>query len=83
MEYGHFSIDLPYEEIAKRAVTFAPFMGLQNVTGSPGISLPLGTSSEGLPLGVHFVAPYGNDKRLLELAYELEQAQPWKFIYNS
>ena len=82
-QIGHFSIDLPYEEISKRAVTFAPYMGLQNVTGSPGISLPLGSSSEGLPLGVHFVAPHGQDKRLLELAYELEQAKPWKFIYNS
>lgn len=80
---GHFSIDLNWDEISNRAVAFAPFMGLQNVTGSPGISLPLGTSGEGLPIGAHFSAPYGQDKLLLELAYELEEAKPWKFIYNS
>ncbi len=79
---GHFSVDLPYEEISKRAVTFAPFMGMQNITGSPGISLPLGISSDGLPLGIHFIAPYGHDKKLLEFAYELEAAQPFKTLYN-
>ena len=79
---GHLSVDLSYEEIAGRVIDFAPFMGMQNITGSPGISLPLGQSTEGLPMGVHFIAPYGQDKRLLELAYELEQAKPWKFIYD-
>ena len=80
---GHFSVDLSFDEIAHRAVMFAPFMGLQNVTGSPGISLPLASSSDGLPLGIHFVAPQGQDQLLLELAYELEEAQPWKFMYNA
>jgi amidase len=80
---GYFSIDLSYEEIVPKVLSFAPFMGLQNITGSPGISLPLGNSGNGLPVGVHFNAPHGQDKRLIELAYELEAAKPWKFIYNS
>ena len=82
-QIGHFSIDLSYEDIAHRAVSFASFTGIQNITGSPAISLPLGTASNGLPIGVHFSAPFGMDKRLLELAFELEEAKPWKFIYNS
>jgi len=82
-EIGYFSIDLAYDEISRRAVEFTPFTGLQNITGSPGISLPLAKSNNGLPLGIHFAAPFGEDKRLIELAYELEMAQPWKFIYNS
>jgi amidase len=80
---GHFSIELPYDEIARRAVAFAPFTGMQNISGAPGISLPLATSSDGMPLGIHFVAPLGQDKRLLEFAYEMEAAKPWKFIYNT
>jgi amidase len=80
---GHFSIDLSYEEVADRAVSFASFTGIQNVTGSPAISLPMGTCRNGLPIGVQFCAPYGQDKLLLELAYELEAAKPWSFIYNS
>ncbi len=80
---GHFDITLPYEQISNRAVNFASFTGLQNVTGAPAISLPLGTASSGLPIGVHFSAAHGQDRLLLEVGYELEMARPWKFIFNS
>ncbi len=80
---GHFNMELPYQEIAHRAVSFASYTGLQNVTGSPAISIPMSTSSDGLPIGVQFIAPFGQDKTLLELAYEIEMAQPWSFLYNS
>lgn len=48
-----------------------------NVSGLPAISLPLGTSSEGLPIGVQLVAAYGRDDRVLSVAAQLEQALPW------
>ena len=80
---GYFSTELPYEDVSKRAVDFASYTGLNNVTGAPAISLPLGIDSDGMPLGVQFSAPYGLDKRLIELAYELEEAKPWRFIYNA
>lgn len=80
---GYFSPTLDYDEIAKRAAAFASFLPLFNISGSPAISLPLGTASDGMPVGVQFAAPYGQDALLLELALELEAAQPWKFIYNS
>lgn len=60
--------------------TLSDYVGytpLQNVAGAPAMSVPLGMSSAGLPIGVHFSAAKGQEKRLLELAYELEQAQPW------
>jgi Asp-tRNA(Asn)/Glu-tRNA(Gln) amidotransferase A subunit family amidase len=50
---------------------------LQNVAGAPAMSVPLAWSAGGLPIGIHFSAPLGGERRLLELAYELEQAQPW------
>ncbi len=77
---GHFSTSLQYEEISRRAVEYASYAAMQNVTGAPAISLPLGISDNDMPLGVHFTAPYGLDKRLLELAYELEEAKPFKLI---
>ena len=79
---GYFSALLPADEITKRAVDFASYTGLNNVTGSPAISLPLGTDSEGMPLGVHFTAPQGFDQRLIELAYELEAARPFRMMYD-
>ena len=32
----------------------------------------LATDSNGLPIGIHFMADMGNERMLLELAYELE-----------
>lgn len=80
---GYLAADLPYDEIRKRVVDLAPFTAIQNITGAPAISLPMGISQNGMPIGLQYVAAYGQDKKLLELAYELEAAQPWKFIYQS
>ena len=48
-----------------------------NATGQPAMSLPLGTSSDGLPIGVQFVAPFGREDVLFRLAAQLESAAPW------
>lgn len=48
-----------------------------NMTGQPGISLPLHMSVSGLPMGVQFVgAPYREDL-LVRLAAQIESATPW------
>ena len=79
---GYFSTSLSYDEIAVRAASFASYLPLFNISGSPAISLPLGEAENGMPVGVQFAAPYGKDALLLELALELEAAQPWKFIFS-
>lgn len=61
---------------------FAPFTALQNITGEPAISLPMGMSRQGLPIGMHFSARMGADRVLLELAYELEAAKGWAKIHR-
>lgn len=61
-----------------RLVRFAsPTPSVQNVSGSPAVSLPLGRTSGGLPLGVQLVAPFGQERMLLQLALALEEAAPW------
>ncbi|HEY2145486.1 MAG TPA: amidase [Steroidobacteraceae bacterium] len=57
---------------------YAPYTELFNVTGQPAISLPLAQSRAGLPIGVQFVAPLGEDARLLMLAARLERERPWE-----
>jgi len=58
-------------------VVFTPFM---NIAGAPAISLPAGQTSQRLPIGVQLAAAVGDERTLLELAYELEEAQPWPHI---
>lgn len=45
------------------------------VTGCPAISVPAGTTPDGLPVGVQIVAPHGADRRLLEVAAAFETAR--------
>jgi len=54
---------------------------LQNLTGTPAISLPLAWSGEGLPIGVMLAADRGHEDVLLGLAFELEAAQPWAHLW--
>lgn len=58
--------------------TYAPFTNLFNTTGQPAISLPLGESSDGLPIGMQFAGRFADEATLLRLAAQLEQARPWK-----
>jgi amidase len=60
-----------------RAASYVPFTPPFNVTGQPGISLPLHWSGGGLPIGVQFVGRFGDEETLLSLAGQLEQAAPW------
>jgi amidase len=57
---------------------FAPYTEIFNVTGQPAVSLPLAESRAGLPIGIQFAAPLGEDARLLSLAAWLERERPWK-----
>jgi amidase len=54
-----------------------PYTALFNMTGQPAISLPLGQSAGGLPIGIQVVGRYGDEVTVLKLAAQLEQAMPW------
>ena len=49
-----------------------------NISGQPAISLPLGHSRDGLPIGVQIVAPIGREDLPIQIAAHLEQVMPWK-----
>jgi amidase len=54
------------------------FTSLFNSSGHPAMSVPLSMSRSGLPLGVQFVARFGDEATLFRLASQLETAAPWK-----
>jgi amidase len=61
----------------RRAADFIPFTPMGNVTGQPAMSVPLSWNEEGLPIGVHFIAKFGDEATLFRLAARLEEACPW------
>lgn len=67
----------PYPELQEALLDYVAYTPLQNVAGAPAMSMPLGTSRGGLPIGVQFASYFGEDAALFALAYELEQAAPW------
>ncbi len=75
---GEIAPTLGMEVGFARVLDYVGYTPLQNVAGAPAMSVPLGWSQSGLPIGAHFSAAKGQERRLLELAYELEAAQPWR-----
>jgi amidase len=79
---GHLSPKVPFEELFDRLIRYASFTPVNNASGSPAISLPMGLSEEGLPIGVQLAAAHGDERTLLELAYALEAEKGWPRIQD-
>jgi amidase len=54
-----------------------PFTVAWNHLGNPAASVPIGTASTGLPLGVQRVGPPDAEPTLLSLAAQIEAERPW------
>lgn len=65
------------EQLIKDNLKWVPFTQLANITGLPAMSVPLYWNKHNLPLGSQFIAPFAREDRLLQLAHQLEMAQPW------
>ena len=81
-EVGWFDPHQGYDVVVERILEWVNFTPLQNVTGEPAISVPVATSAVGSPIGVQLSAARGYDRRLLELAFELEEATPFARIQD-
>jgi amidase len=79
-ELGYLSPAVDFPVVFERLIQYAAFTPLNNASGGPAISLPLGRSSADMPIGVHISADDGDEQTLLEIAYELEAAQPFARI---
>ena len=77
---GYLGPDVEPRTHLLRVLRYVSFTPLQNVSGSPAISVPSGLGGAGMPFGVQLAAPFGHERRLLELAFELEAAAPWNTL---
>ena len=58
-----------------------PYTQLANLTGRPAISVPLHWTDAGLPWACSWWVGLGADGLLLQVAAQLEEAQPWFHRY--
>ncbi len=65
------------EAMFERAATYSAFTSPFNITGQPAASLPLTVGSNGMPIGVQLVAPFGREDRLIAVSSQIETAHPW------
>jgi amidase len=79
---GHLDPGADPQRIMDRGVYWNAFAPLQNITGEPAVSVPLTESANGMPVGMMLHADVGREARLLELAFELEEARPWPSIQS-
>lgn len=74
---GDVAPSVDFDTLYERVLDYVSYTPQHNAAGLPAISLPLFTGANGLPVGSQFAANHGNERTLLELAYELEAARPW------
>ncbi len=74
---GEQAPDGDYETVMESVLRFAAFTAPANAAGAASMSVPLGWSPAGLPIGSMFSGKRGDDALLFALALELEAARPW------
>ncbi len=79
--HGRFATtrgDLSLEDFLKGDTNIFTFLSTFNATGQPSVSLPVGESDEGMPIGVQFVGRFADEATLVRLARDVEEAFPWQ-----
>jgi len=72
-----FVLDKLLATLGANALEPTPNTQVANQTGLPAMSVPLHWNAAGLPIGVQFLAPFGDEATLFQLAAQLEAARPW------
>ncbi|HEX8699897.1 MAG TPA: amidase family protein [Myxococcaceae bacterium] len=75
---GTLAPDLDRELLIRRTETLAGYTAIHNMVGGPAMSVPLFAAPAGWPIGSHFAARPGEEATLFGLAYQLEEAAPWR-----
>jgi amidase len=81
-ELGFIGPRVPYEQLIERLRHYVTYTPINNIAGTPAISLPMGRTADGLPVGVMLSAAHGDERTLLEVAFALEAEHPFPRIQD-
>jgi amidase len=79
---GYLSPEVGYDTLIVRLVRQVAVTPLHNVAGFPAIAVPGPLDDGGLPTSTMLAATWGDERTLLELAFELEEARPFPRIQD-
>ncbi|MER7465368.1 amidase [Streptomyces sp. NPDC097981] len=80
---GHLSPAVPYLTLMERILAYVTFTPVDNVVGTPSISVPTTSATpDGLPIGVMLSGRPGAERKLLEIAFELEADRPFRRVQD-
>ncbi|HEY3503904.1 MAG TPA: amidase [Actinocatenispora sp.] len=74
---GWFAALGPEEDFDEQTA-FSPYCSVYNLSGQPAVTLPVGETADGLPVGAMLAAPLGADATLLAVAGAMEDPAGWK-----
>ncbi len=74
---GTQDVNAEFDALFADVTDYVSYTPQYNASGHPAISMPLFTNAAGLPIGSQFAARLGDERTLLELAYELEAESGW------
>jgi amidase len=63
-----------------RSLPAITYTAIWNVAGNPAASVPAGTGTDGLPVGVQLVGPTDGEEVLFSVAAQLERTRPWPLV---
>ncbi|WP_158185552.1 amidase family protein [Xanthomonas hyacinthi] len=78
LRIGELGPSAGFGHIMELMFDYVSYTPLHNLTGHPAMSLPLFPAADGVPIGSMFAAAHGGENTLIALAYQLEQAMPWR-----
>ncbi|MFJ9660796.1 amidase [Streptomyces griseoflavus] len=80
---GHLDPTVEYDTLIQRLLAYVAFTPVNNVVGTPSLSVPAAhATADGLPVGVMLSGRPGAERKLLELAFELEADQPFRRLQD-
>lgn len=80
---GYLGMRLDFDVMFPRMGNWAYMTPYFSANGAPSLSLPMGfDDTNDLPIGMLFSANHGEERLLFDLAYQIEEAQPWRKITN-